>query len=273
LASRGEIGEPCPDPQPRPHQFQHPPIRHPPGHQGHQGGMIDLPETVADIGIQHPLPSPVGPDPDGLAGLLGRAFGTEPVADRQEVGLQDRFKDQLGCCHRYPVAHGRDAERPGLARLARLGDVHPSQRRRPVGPGPQVRGELLQEGRHPGRLNGLDGYPINAWRPSVGTDVPPCPPQDVAAGDLVVEGMETTARILLGTAVQHALQGTGRIQAIGLRGGPSPHRALTDPSLPAPAPMTQGPFARAGLCCPGRRHYYDPLRLPLGCPPLPVRRL
>jgi hypothetical protein len=70
--------------------------------------MIDLPETVADIAIQHPLPSPVGPDPDGLAGLLGRALGTEPVADRQEVGLQDRFKDQLGCCHRYPVTHGRD---------------------------------------------------------------------------------------------------------------------------------------------------------------------
>jgi hypothetical protein len=33
--------------------------------------------------------------------------------------------------------------------------------------------------------------------------------------------------------------------------------------------MKQGPFARTGLCCPGRRHYYDPLRLPLGCLPLP----
>ena len=33
--------------------------------------------------------------------------------------------------------------------------------------------------------------------------------------------------------------------------------------------MKQGPFALVGLCCPGRRHYYDPLRLPLGCRPLP----
>jgi tetratricopeptide (TPR) repeat protein len=33
--------------------------------------------------------------------------------------------------------------------------------------------------------------------------------------------------------------------------------------------MKQGPFARVGLCCPDRHHYYDPLRLPLGCPPLP----
>ena len=29
--------------------------------------------------------------------------------------------------------------------------------------------------------------------------------------------------------------------------------------------MKQGSFARDGLCCPVRRHYYDPLRLPLGC--------
>ena len=33
--------------------------------------------------------------------------------------------------------------------------------------------------------------------------------------------------------------------------------------------MKQGPFAPAGLCCPGDRHYYDPLRLPLGRPPFP----
>jgi hypothetical protein len=33
--------------------------------------------------------------------------------------------------------------------------------------------------------------------------------------------------------------------------------------------MKQGPFARTGLCCPGRRHYYDPLRLPLDRSPLP----
>ena len=33
--------------------------------------------------------------------------------------------------------------------------------------------------------------------------------------------------------------------------------------------MKQGPFARTGLCCPGRRHYYDPLRLPLDRRPFP----
>ena len=33
--------------------------------------------------------------------------------------------------------------------------------------------------------------------------------------------------------------------------------------------MKQGSFAPAGLCCPDHRHYYDPLRLPLGRLPLP----
>lgn len=33
--------------------------------------------------------------------------------------------------------------------------------------------------------------------------------------------------------------------------------------------MKQGSFAPGGLCCPADRHYYDPLRLPLGSPPLP----
>jgi hypothetical protein len=32
--------------------------------------------------------------------------------------------------------------------------------------------------------------------------------------------------------------------------------------------MKQGPFALAGLCCPGRHRYYGPLGLPLGCRPL-----
>ena len=34
--------------------------------------------------------------------------------------------------------------------------------------------------------------------------------------------------------------------------------------------MKQGPFARTGLCCPGRQHYYGPLRLPLGSLAFPV---
>jgi hypothetical protein len=142
---------------------------------------------------------------------------------RQEVGLEHWLKDQLGRRHHHPVAHAWDAERPGGARLARLGNVDPPQRRRPVDPAPERGGEVIEEGYHPGRLNSLDGDPIHAGRPSVGSHLVPGPEQDVAAGDLVEQGMEPAVGLLLGAAIEHALQGTDLVQALGRRGGPSPH--------------------------------------------------
>ena len=129
--------------------------------------MVDGPKAVPDVGVQHPVGAPVGLDPDGLKGLVGRALGSKPIAGRQEVGLEDRLQDQLRRGHRHPIAHGGDAKRPGLARLPWLGDAHPPQRRRPIAPGPQLCGEILQEARHPGRLDLVDGHTIDAGRPSV----------------------------------------------------------------------------------------------------------
>jgi hypothetical protein len=74
---------------------------------------------------------------------------------------------------------------------------------------------------------------------------------------------------LLGTAIQHALERSNPIDTLGVADGSS--RSLgthQNPSTPSRAPMKQGPFAQVGLCCPDRRHYYDPLRLPLGSRPL-----
>jgi hypothetical protein len=181
---------------------------------------------------------------------VGRAPGPEPVTGWQEVGLEHRLHDQLHCGHHHPVAHAWDAERPGGARLARLGDVDPPQRRRPVDPAPERGGEVIEEGCHPGRLNSLDGDPIHAGRPSVGSHLVPGPFEDVAAGDLVEQGMEAAMRLLLGAAIEHVLQGTDLVQAVGLRGGPSPHRALTGSLLQHDASMKQGSFPPAGLCCP-----------------------
>jgi len=260
-----------PHPQPCPEQPQHRPVRDPPGHQGQQGIVPDRPEAVADVGVKHPVGAAVGLDPDHLARLVGGATRAKPVAGRQEVSLEHRFKDQLRRRHRHPVAHAWDRQWPGAARLSWLGDEDPPQRRRPVGPGPESCGELLKEGFHPGRLHRVDGHPINARRPSVGTNLVPGPEQDVAAGDLVVEGMETTVRLLLGTAVQHTLQGTGCVQALGSRGGPSP-QAGTHRSSPFSMRADEAgvlPSGRVVLSLTLKR-YYDPLRLPGGRPPLPV---
>ena len=104
----------------------------------------------------------------------------------------------------------------------------------------------------------------------VGGHINPRPPHHIAAGDLVVKGMEPTCAVLLGTAVKHTLESSNGVQAIGLSDGPS--RILGThqrSSLLRHASMKQGPFAQGRLCCPTRHHYYDPLRLPPGCRPLP----
>jgi hypothetical protein len=72
------------------------------------------------------------------------------------------------------------------------------------------------------------------------------------------------------TSVQHSLQGSGLVHTFGAGGGPSRHRGTHhNPSLPTSRIDDAGPFARTGLCCPGRHHYYGPLRRPLGRRPLP----
>jgi hypothetical protein len=89
--------------------------------------------------------------------------------------------------------------------------VDPPQRRRPVPTGPKRCREVTEEGCHPGRLDVGDGHAIGARRPSVGSHLVPGPFEDVAAGDLVEQGMEPAVWLLLGAAVEHALQGTDRV--------------------------------------------------------------
>jgi hypothetical protein len=71
--------------------------------------------------------------------------------------------------------------------------------------------------------------------------------------------MKPAMRLLLGTAVQHALQGTDLVQAIGPRGGPSPHAGTH--RIPPPARRVD----EAGVLPSGRvvlsrtvKRYYDP---------------
>ena len=67
-----------------------------------------------------------------------------------------------------------------------------------------------------------DGDAVDAGGTLVGGHVDPCPPHHVAAGELVVEGVEPTLWLLLGTAVEHALEGLkfGDAFELGHRLGP-----------------------------------------------------
>ena len=99
--------------------------------------------------------------------------------------------------------------------------MHPPQRPRPVCAGAQLRGELFEEVAHPGGLDVVDRDAIGARGPLVGTDLAPSPLQYVAAGDLVEQGVEAAVPILLGTAVEHALESTNAVHALGAADGPS----------------------------------------------------
>lgn len=250
--------------------------------------MRETAETVRDVGVQHPLPTPVGFDPDHLKSLVSRAPRAEPEARRQEVRLEDRFEDDLRRRHDHPVANGGDGERPILPRL-RLRDVDSPQRGRSIALPLECCGDLREELVDPGLLDGVDRDPVRSRSPSVCTDLAPGPLQDVAAGDVLIQGMEAAVRVLLGTAVKHALQGSRflhpfgpcnrarprgpPVRTVGVAGGPSPipgtHQVS---SLVARASMKQGPSHHRRLCCPrgssGTTAPPTPSRLPR---PFPIR--
>src|SRR5919198_481750 len=139
----------------------------------------------------------------------------------------------------------------------------PPQRPRPVGPGAQLGGELVEKLADRGRRDVVDGDAIDAGGPAVGTDLAPSPPEHVAAGDLVIEGVEAAILVLLGTAVEHALESTNPVHAMGAADGPSRHVGThQSPSPPPCASMKRGPFPTWPAF--PTSEYYDPLRLPLG---------
>ncbi|MDQ2759022.1 MAG: hypothetical protein M3Y17_00925, partial [Actinomycetota bacterium] len=99
--------------------------------------------------------------------------------------------------------------------------MNPPERPRPVGPGAQLLHEPVEEVAHPGAHKIVDGDAIDAQRAAVSPDLAPSPLEHVAAGDLVIEGVETTILILLSTAVEHALESTNPVHAFGVADGSS----------------------------------------------------
>jgi hypothetical protein len=142
--------------------------------------------------------------------------------------------------------------------------VNPPQRPRPVTPGAQLLGKLVQEVANPAGHDVVDGHAIDARGSAVGTDLAPRPPEHVAAGDLVIEGMEAAIPILLSAAVKHALESTNPIHAHGVADGSSRYGTHQSPSHPSRASMKRGPFPMWPAF--PTSEYYDPLRLPLGRP-------
>jgi len=64
-------------------------------HPGHKRGVVDLVKARRDVALQHPGVG-VGAEVVDLGdGVLGAPAGSKPIGARVEVGLEDRFEDQL----------------------------------------------------------------------------------------------------------------------------------------------------------------------------------
>ena len=122
-----------PGSQPRADELQHLAIHDPLADKRHQGVVVDGAEAVRHVGVEHPVRSLVGLDPDGLDGHMGRALRPEAEARRQEVGLEDGLEDELRRRHDHPVRDGWDPQGPGGSRRAWFGDVHPPKGLRAIG--------------------------------------------------------------------------------------------------------------------------------------------
>jgi hypothetical protein len=125
----------------------------------------------------------------------------------------------------HPIPNSGYRKWSGLARLAGLGDVHPPQRQGPVGPGLHLLGEAVEEGFHCLDTpvgDRRDAHAVDSRGARVGGNADPCSPHHVTTGELVVEGMEAAFGVLLGAAVQHALERLELVHTLVPSDGASP---------------------------------------------------
>ena len=196
----------------------------------HQRRVIDVVEARLDVGLQHPLVRLRREVVDLGDRVLRAPVRPEPVGDRLEVGLEDRFQDQLQRGLHDPVGHGRDPQRPQFP--AGLGNHHLPHRCRGEGPRPQLIADLVQERLDP--VPGFDpghGGPVDpgSARARVARDAFPRHGQHVRVAHQVVQIIEPAGAVRARPAVQLALNPPYRRERLTQarpRGGAGIHRRV-----------------------------------------------
>lgn len=85
-------------------QPQHPLVLDPGSHAVHQGRVVDGVKARLDIRIQHPAVTLGAEQVDLGDRVVCAPLGPEPVGDRLEVGLEDRFQHQFQHTRRNDAA-------------------------------------------------------------------------------------------------------------------------------------------------------------------------
>ena len=221
LASSGEMTPPwgvptsvavhCPSSitpavEPLPQQLQHPPVRDALLQQAHQLRLVDAPEVVADVRIQHMVASACAVHAKDLQRLRRAPLRPKPIRRGTEVRLEDRLQHQLRRHLRDSVSDGGDAERP-LAAVS-LGNVSPQDRLRAIRAVAQRGAEVVRETRStPCCSIAASVVPIDARRAAIPFDPLPRLPEDVIPPDPVHQGVKPPFRGPLGRGPQASVEG------------------------------------------------------------------
>src|SRR3954470_10470691 len=247
-------------------QLQNPTIRDLASHQRQAHRVVDLPEKVADVPVQHMVEAPVHGHPDLLQRLRRRAAGPKPIRAVPEPDLEDRFQDLLRCRLHDPVSHRRNPERSLLA--IGLRNVPAQDRLRLVRVLAQFGLDRFEEALHSVLLNRRDRLGIDARGPMVPSHLVPRLLQDVTPADAVVQRVKLSTRLLLGHIPQPTLEASYVVLGTSPSGGVGTlrvHALARTPSIGStstPGTLPSGRVVLHGL----RRwcgRYYGPLGLPL----------
>ena len=115
---------------------------------------VDRVEARLDVGVQHPAVA-LGAEQVDLGDRVVRPpLRPEPVGDRHEVGLEDRFQHQLQRSLHHPVSDRRNAQLAQLPRPTGLGDHPFTHRQRPERPVLHRCAQIVQEPRDTDALDG-----------------------------------------------------------------------------------------------------------------------
>lgn len=179
---------------------------------GHELGLGDGVEVfrqvrIDDLGL--PWKPTVG---DGLHRLMGRALRAKPRRVVAKVRLEDRLHYELERHLHDPIPDRGDSQR-ALAAI-RLGYPDPTHPVRAVRLAFQLLLQLCQVGvSSDSSLDVLKGHAIHARRAPIGTNKAIGMTENVRPTDLVVQGIETKRRLLLGLGVELPLQRPDRVRS------------------------------------------------------------
>jgi Recombinase/Resolvase, N terminal domain/Recombinase zinc beta ribbon domain len=216
----------------------------------HQPVMRNRRKTAGDVGFHDPAAAPPGLINEYLQGIVRRAPRAEPETARQEVRLEDRLEHDLRGSLHDPVADSRNRQRPLLG-SARLRDVNPPGRQRPVPSLPQLRGQLTEQPGHPVLLGVRQADTVNASSAAITAHILPRPVQHIPAADLVEQRREPSCRVSLGRPVKRMLQSANPVPTDSRQGGPSrntgthrsgPSRLRVNEAAALPSPQVVLPY-------------------------------